>query len=102
MGLYNTLRTELVCPRCGNRGEMEINMYFGFRNLFTLHLGDTYPWKPRVLPRNGGRPPGGNIDGEGYAECPTCGKDFWLHVIVRSDRILRIDFDNERPPFISD
>jgi len=93
MGIYNTLSMSLVCPHCGAVSEMVIDTYVGYRNLLTYHLGDTVAWRPRKAVRNGGRPADGHLDGEGYTECPRCGHDFFVRVLVRADVIVGAELD---------
>jgi hypothetical protein len=101
MGIYNCLQTEVQCPRCGVRTEMTINLYFGYRDLLEYHLGDSYQWHERKAPQNGGRPDGGDVDGEGYTECPICLKDsFWI-VEVRSDIIQSVRPDPDKQPYVA-
>ncbi|NMB58736.1 MAG: hypothetical protein GYA12_06180 [Chloroflexi bacterium] len=59
----------------------------------TFNLGDEYTWVPRKAPQNGGRPFEGNLDGEGYAECPVCRKGFYVKVAIRNDRIESVSAD---------
>jgi Fe-S cluster assembly scaffold protein SufB len=51
----------------------------------TFVIGDQYKWFSNRAVVNGGRPPDGNIDGEGYTECPQCGWHYFVKVIVRGD-----------------
>jgi ribosomal protein L37E len=103
MGSFNTLRTTVACPRCGAVGEVEIEMRFGdASNMLTLCLGERYPWRPRKQPQNGGRPDGGNTDGEGYMVCDRCGKDSFLRVVVRDDVIARVEPDAEKRGYVPD
>ena len=66
-------------------------------------MGDIVKWVPgNVTPKNGGRPTGGDMDGEGYAECPACGRDFWVNITIRSDSIERIEPNASRKPYVPD
>lgn len=103
MSVHNTLTARFACPRCGETGAIEVETYLGFGNLIAYEIGSRVRWvEGNVAPKNGGRPTGGNMDGEGYAECPLCAKDFWVKIVVRSDVIERIEPDTERMPYISD
>jgi hypothetical protein len=64
-------------------------LYFGLRNQLTYDLGEKYRWTNSPLVKNGGRPPEGTLDGEGYTECPICQKDFFVIVRVQNG-ILRV------------
>ncbi len=68
----------------------------------TLTLGDKYPWtKGSKSVKNGGRPEQGNYEGEGYTECPSCKKDFWVKAIVEKDVLVSIQVDNEKEPYVA-
>ena len=70
--------------------------------MLDLSPGDEYPWRPGKGVQNGGRSNRGDIDGEGYTECPHCGKEFFLKVIVRLDRIVGVEADADRRGYIPD
>ena len=101
MGLFNLVTGELTCPRCGRRVEAEVETRLGYMHeMRTLRVGDPYPWNHPAMPS--GRPPGGNAVGDGYAECPACGRDFFVRVVVEGDRIRRLEPDPDRPGYIPD
>ena len=50
---------------------------------------------PRKEPQNGGWPAGGNVDGEAYAVCPSCGKEIKLIAKVRRDILTAVEVRNE-------
>lgn len=76
---------------------MEIEIKFGdTSNMLRLKPKDHYPWKQGKAARNGGRPEGGNLDGEGYAECPNCSKDSFFVVVIRKDVIIDAHPDAEK------
>src|SRR3954470_5887500 len=102
MALYNKLFVSMTCPRCGETVDVEVNAYFGYRQLIEYRVGDTCEWHPRRSPDHGGRPEGGNMDGEGYTECLRCRRDFFVRVLVRDDEIVGAIPDLEKQPFISD
>ena len=103
MGTYNTLHMRLVCPRCAEAVDAEITCHFGdTANLVDLSLGDAYPWRPRQSPRHGGRPAGGDVDGEGYLECPLCAKDAFFQVQVRGDIVTGVVPDPDKAGYIAD
>jgi endogenous inhibitor of DNA gyrase (YacG/DUF329 family) len=85
MGTYNQLAIVLKCPRCQRTAEMTVDLYFGFCDQAVYRIGDQYRWTSSPVVRHGGRPRDGNVDGEGYTECPSCGKDFFVKVLVRGD-----------------
>lgn len=98
MATYNYLFTEMTCPFCEKSARSEIDMYFG-NTVFmeTFAPGDEYKWAPRKAVQNGGRPENGDIDGEGYTECPECHQGYYVKVIVRNDRIKRVVPDTNHP-----
>jgi hypothetical protein len=100
MGLFNLLYAQMRCPRCFTPAKMEIELFFGLKNQIRYQLGDELRWRGGKSVNNGGRPSGGKIDGEGYTECPTCGKDFFVRVIVRNDVIQAIEVDSDKEPYI--
>lgn len=102
MGMYNTLHMDMTCPHCGQTGEMEIDLYFGdTRNLSQFRMGDRYLWLPDKPVKLGSRPPDGSLDGEGYTECPNCGRDFFVDVIVRGDYIRGALANLNKPGYIT-
>lgn len=101
MGIYNHLRFEGRCPRCGTTGEFRADFRFGFRNLDTYAVGDALEWNDGSYAPADRRPPGGDVDGEGYvAECPACARDFWITVEVRGGVIASATPDAARPGMI--
>lgn len=103
MGAYNRLKAQMQCPRCQQGTEMEIDCYFGYvAEMREVSLGEIYPWVERKAVQNGGRPEGGTLDGEGYTECPLCGKDFFVIVRVRGDVLASVEPDLSKPPYIPD
>ena len=81
---------------------MTINLYFGLRNMIEYRIGDIYKWAKKGGPEKGGRPPEGTCDGEGYTECPSCGRDFFLRVKIESDIVKSAEPDPDREPYIKD
>src|SRR5512134_3072446 len=100
MGTYNILRAGITCPHCNASVNAEIDMHFGNTLMMdTFAIGDRYKWISDRAVQNGGRPPAGNLDGEGYTECPQCGWHYFVKVIVRSDRIEGVEPDREKPAY---
>jgi hypothetical protein len=81
---------------------MTVDLYFGFRDQLNYKLGDAYRWREGRSVKNDGRPQEGNLDGEGYTECPLCAKDFWVIVRVRNDVLESVEPDTEKKPLIPD
>jgi hypothetical protein len=81
---------------------MMVDLYFGKRDQLGYNMGEVYLWIPNKSVARGGRPPEGNLDGEGYTECSSCGKDFFVIVEVRDDVIVAVRPDSSKPPLIRD
>lgn len=69
---------------------MDIEIFFGYKGLLSYHIGDKVQWNIGKSLKNGGRPKDGNIDDDGYTECPKCYKDFFVTVHVTSDIITAV------------
>jgi ribosomal protein S27AE len=104
MGSYNTVSAPVTCPRCGALVTADIEVRFGDTSKFvTLKIGDTVPWVPGRVEKHGGRPEGGHLDGDGYMECPNCGKDSFLTVSIRGDAIEAVTHrSSSKAPYIPD
>src|SRR5689334_10029566 len=101
MGVHNQTIVELTCPRCGAIGPVDVELHFGFGNLIKLKIGDQYPFlNASKSVHNGGYPSGGNMDGTGYAECPTCGKDYWVKAHIRAGILTAVEVDNDTKPYM--
>ena len=98
MAAFNQLPARLQCPRCGRESDMMVDLYFGLRDQLEYKLGDTYRWRTGRSVKNGGRPPEGNLDGEGYTECPLCRKDFFVIVRVRNDVLQSVEPNTWQAP----
>jgi uncharacterized protein (UPF0212 family) len=81
LGLFNIVRGEMACPHCGRVIGAEVETRLGWTHqLLTLRVGDHFPWNhPEMLSL---RPEGGNAVGEGYGECPVCGTDFLVRIVI--------------------
>jgi len=74
----NVLRAALCCPRCGEPAEVDIEVRLGATSKRTVFsLGAPCPWPPEA------RPGDGFAIEAGYAVCPSCGKGFFVTVLVR-------------------
>jgi len=101
MGTYNRTHVELACPRCGGAATMEVDLYFGdTSNMETVPVGAAYPFRSGKSIHNGGVPADGNVDGEGYTECPLCDKDFFVKAIVRNAILTAIEADLNVAPHV--
>ena len=100
MSAYNHITAHLQCPRCGKGASMTVDLYFGLRDQTDYKLGEIYRWRVGRSVQNGGRPSHGDLDGEGYAECPICRKDFFLVATVRGDVLENVQPDPNKKPLI--
>jgi hypothetical protein len=101
MGLFNIVRCEMTCPRCGGVIDAEIETRLGWMHqLLTLRIGDRYPWNHPEMPSS--RPDGGNAIGDGYCVCPACRRDFFVRVVVENDVIQSVEPDLQRAGMILD
>lgn len=100
MATFNQLPARLRCPRCNGEADITVDLYFGVRDQLNYKLGDKYCWTSSPVVKNGGRPPEGDLDGEGYAECPLCRKDFFVIVRVRKDILESVQPDLAKKPLI--
>jgi hypothetical protein len=104
VGLYNIVHATVVCPRCDRAAQVEIETKLGYMGeMCELRVGDQYPWAPSWASiSDGGRPKDGTAIGDGYAECPLCARDFFLHVFVDGDVITRVEVDAHREGHVPD
>jgi hypothetical protein len=100
VSIYNYLQAEVRCPWCGVSSTVDAEFRFGLRELHTYHIGDALRWEGKGVRTPAHRPDGGNYVGAAYAECPSCGRDYWLRVHVEDDLISTIEIDAERPGYI--
>lgn len=99
----NHVRASLVCPRCGGgeqEHEIETMLDGQGQAHADYHVGDTIDWLPGREREDGGRPPGGNLDTDGYVVCDSCGKDFFVTVTVRNDQLVKVEVDPSKPGYI--
>jgi hypothetical protein len=99
MSLYNLLRFEITCPRCGERCEAVAEFRFGLLENRTYRVGDVLQFDGigEVVDK-----PGGHATVEGYAECNCCHKDYWVSIDIVADRITGVTVNPEKPPYIPD
>ncbi|HEX7897319.1 MAG TPA: hypothetical protein VF950_06140 [Planctomycetota bacterium] len=81
---------------------MAVDLYFGTRDLIEYKIGDRILWTGKKAVKNGGRPVGGNLEGEAYTECPVCQKDFYVIAHVRNDVLVGVESDPNKRPHIAD
>lgn len=83
MGTYNDCTLRLSCPRCGQRAEVDVDLYPGVPGqMHTVQIGDAYPWELS----------------EGYAECRRCRRDFFCTATVVDGVLAEIAPDPSRFP----
>lgn len=100
MSTYNTLLATMRCPHCCNVTDVQIDFRFGLRDQTDYRVGDTLQWEGRGTRTPSQRPPNGDFDGEGYAECPLCGRSYWSRILVKEDVLsdVAVDWDREEYP----
>lgn len=97
MGTYNKTLAKIACPRCNTAVECEIDLYFGNTSqMDTIPIGSPYPFCIGRAPQNG------DISGPGYAECPSCSRDFFCVATIKSGLLVSVQPDLETPPHIPD
>ena len=84
------------CPCCGHRGELEAQLRVGALQFVTYRANDRVAWLPRKAVRNGGRPPGGDLDATAFAECRECDAFFSVVVEIRADQLRGVRPGSER------
>lgn len=103
MSTYNLLTAELICPRCKSKSAMEISCYFGDTSeMKSYRVGDVYKWKLRKAVQNGGCPPNSLLQGQGYAECSKCKRDFFVIVYIVDEKISKAKTDLNCLPYSHD
>jgi len=93
MATYDTIISDLVCPKCDFYGEFEIEAFFPSANCFIYKIGDS------IINITHNKMPEKGIY-EGYAECPSCEKDFHLLVHVENCKVDSIEIDNNKKGYI--
>jgi len=100
MSAYNLLNCQLKCPKCGVTSIFELETKFGSKSYIEYEIGDKVQWCKRDSINKGGRPEGGNIIEEGYAECESCGKDFFVNVEIKKGFIESVSINDKKKGFI--
>ena len=83
------------CPHCGDESLVAFQADIGVLEWQTFQVGD------RVfgILRNAKKPPAGPAPGlegrdfwaHGVGDCPSCGRDLWCRIEVRSNRFASLD-----------
>ncbi|GIH73500.1 hypothetical protein Mth01_57530 [Sphaerimonospora thailandensis] len=100
MSGYNLLKAVLMCPRCDRLGSVCAEFRFGLFEFREYEIGDHLEWGVTGDRSPRRRPEEGNLSGEGYVECPFCGRDYWVTIDVRADVITLVNPDPDRPGYI--
>lgn len=100
MSAYNELTCEVDCPRCGKCAIQRIEFKAGKAAQVDYSLGDHLEWDLGRTVKNGGRPVGGNLTCEGYAECVLCRKDFWVTISIIGDKVSSVTANPSRSAYI--
>jgi hypothetical protein len=101
MGLYNQILACITCPHCKEEVPAAIDIRIGdTRQMEVFSIGDTYIWLNGKSVKNGGRPTGGSMEGEGYTVCPECRRDFFVKVKIANDVITAVEPDMAKSGYI--
>jgi hypothetical protein len=79
---------------------MHVEVRAGRCDQINYALGDRYQWVPHVAIQNGGRPVDGSLQIDGYVECPLCGKDFFVNVLVNDDHLSEVEVNPLKQGYI--
>lgn len=103
MGSYNNTSATLICPRCKVVVDCSIDLYFGDTSqMVTIPIGSPYPFRLGRAPQNGGPFLPENPRGMGYAECPSCNRDFHCVAEVHDGILVSVVPNPDLPPFDPD
>lgn len=69
MGFFNTLITDLTCPKCGAKNELRIQYKYGHTRQLYYKMGDTITWERA---NDIGNPALTKVKASGIAESTTC------------------------------
>jgi hypothetical protein len=100
VSIYNYLQVTARCPHCGAESNVDAEFRFGLRELTRYQVGDRLTWEGKGVRTPAHRPENGDYRGDAYVECPVCGKDYWLNVLVTHDVITSFEVDTNRPGYI--
>lgn len=79
---------------------MEAEFRFGLLDYRPYHLGDRIEWGTKGLRYPQMQPEGGSFEGDGYVECPNCGKDYWVAIKVVNSVISSVEVNTKKPGYI--
>jgi hypothetical protein len=91
----NLVFVDLTCPHCQLHGLVEVESEIdgqGFSKDY--RIGDKVDWLI------GRRPHDGRSSPDGYVECDSCGKDYFVRLRVVRDRLISVEIDPTRPGYI--
>lgn len=100
MGIYNEINTCKTCPVCKQLAETNVQFRLGWLNMISYNIGDEIVWQSSGIHEPKSRPVNGNMLGEGFAKCGTCGSEYWVLIKVESNKIVDIYDDTCRGDFI--
>ncbi len=103
MGTYNRTLVVMTCPRCKVTNELTVDLYFGnTSNMVMVPLGSAYPFVIGCASQNGGPLATEYPLGAGYAECPSCQRDFHCLAEVQDGLLVSVVPDMATPPYVHD
>jgi Zn finger protein HypA/HybF involved in hydrogenase expression len=101
MSTFNQTRVELTCPRCFVTCTTEVDLYLGDTSaMAVIQLGERYPLARRSSSENSTQEE--VFPDAGYAECPSCGADYFCAVFIRDGRLMDVQVNPNIPPYIPD
>jgi hypothetical protein len=78
---------------------LEAEFKFGHMDVLNYRVGDAPRWGGGLrTPRR--RPVDGNYIGDGYVECPSCRRDFWVTIDVVHDVIQSVEVNPAKPGYL--
>jgi rubredoxin len=94
MSIFDTINSTLTCPRCSFHGDFTVEAFLPCSNQISYKLNDAIT----NVTRN--KMPDSGIY-EGYAECPSCKKDFFLLIHIENKVIASVKIDENKKSYIS-
>ena len=95
MGLFNELFTVRECPRCKKVSPIVVEFKFGDVNLHKYLIGEQL----RLTEKSHGQE-SHFFQGNGYAVCFNCEKDFWVKILVENHILVAVEHDKSKSGFI--
>jgi len=86
MSAFNLVRSETICPACGQRGVFEVHFKYGRTWQLSYKLGDALTWGGNDI----GLPSARKVAVEAIGEkCPSCGHDMLEFDLIVENNVLK-------------